>query len=367
MGLAERWALVCDPAWDYAAGMDQGDQHPVPVGVAALVAALPDPSVVLDDQGLVLHANEAAFDLIGALTLGQPLAHSLRAPALLAALSQTLADRQMRHASYETRGTTPRQFEALVAAIAGGGPAAPALLVQIRDLTREQQVERMRADFVANASHELRTPLASLTGFIDTLKGAARDDARAREQFLDLMQAQANRMKRLIDDLLSLSRIEMNEHLRPSTALDLAAVLRQAADLLAHEAQRAATPLNLHLATPLRVKGEREELVQVFYNLIENALKYGAGARGIDISAARDRDQVIVSGTDHGPGCAEIHLPRLTERFYRVSVQDSRSRGGTGLGLAIVKHILNRHGARLTITSTPGEGSTFRALFPASE
>ncbi len=355
------------PPWDYVAGMNETGEPMGTGGVAALVAALPDPTVILDSQGLVLHANRAAFSLVDTLTPGQPLTHSLRSSALLEALTQTLSDGQSRRAAYETRGTTPRQFEAVVAAIAGGGPERATLLVQIRDLTREQQVERMRADFVANASHELRTPLASLTGFIDTLQGAARDDEQARTQFLDLMQAQAARMKRLIDDLLSLSRIEINEHLKPAAEVELAATVRQAADLLRPEAEKTGTPLHLDLATALPIMGAREELVQVFYNLIENALKYGASPRGIEIVARREGDQAVVSVTDHGPGIAAIHIPRLTERFYRVSVQDSRSRGGTGLGLAIVKHILNRHEARLAITSTVGQGTTCRVAFPAAE
>ena len=344
--------------------MEQPDGQGSAGAVAALVSALPDPSVVLDSQGLVIAANEAAFALIDTLSLGQPLGISVRAPALLEAMAQTLGDGQSRRAVYETRGTTPRQFEAMAAAIAGGGPGRAALLVQIRDLTREQQVERMRADFVANASHELRTPLASLTGFIDTLQGAARDDAAARAQFLNLMQAQASRMKRLIDDLLSLSRIEMNEHLRPQSAVDLASVARQAADLLAPEAQKAQCPLRLDLQGPLMVRGEREELVQVIHNLMENALKYGASAKGIVVETGTENGAAFVAVRDHGPGIAEIHIPRLTERFYRVNVQDSRSRGGTGLGLAIVKHILNRHGARLSVASSVGQGAAFRVTFP---
>jgi two-component system phosphate regulon sensor histidine kinase PhoR len=347
-------------------GMSKITGIPDMVSAAGFVQALPDPTLLLDAQGLVLEANQPARDLVATLAVGQPFALGLRAPGLLAAVEQTLADHNSRRAAYETWGNTPRQFEAHVAALGGGEPGSPAILIQIRDLTREQQIERMRADFVANASHELRTPLAALAGFIETLQGAARDDAASRDRFLELMQAQAGRMRRLIDDLLSLSRIEIREHVRPATIVDIAQILRQSADLLAPAAAAAGCPLHLSADGPLNVAGDRDELVQVFHNLIENALKYGASEKGIAISARHNGSEIEVTVSDHGRGIAEAHLPRLTERFYRVSVQDSRQRGGTGLGLAIVKHILNRHGARLAVSSALGQGSTFRVIFPAA-
>ena len=239
------------------------------------------------------------------------------------------------------------------------------MLVQLKDLTREQQVERMRADFVANASHELRTPLASLSGFIETLLGAAKNDQTARERFLVLMRTQAERMKRLIDDLLSLSRIEMNVHLKPQGTVDLAEIARHVADIMSGMAKEENCELKLDLPQKLMVTGDRDELVQVAQNLVENALKYASAGKVIDIKGRSVDGQMELTVTDRGPGIAEEHIPRLTERFYRVSVQESRSRGGTGLGLAIVKHILNRHRGKLIVASQLGHGSSFTIRLPA--
>jgi len=224
---------------------------------------------------------------------------------------------------------------------------------------------------VANASHELRTPLAALSGFIETLQGPARDDPAAHERFLGIMHTQATRMARLIDDLLSLSRIELNAHLRPDTQLDLVSIVRQVADslqMLAHD--RGVTIAVEAPAEPVHVLGDRDELIRLFENLIENALKYGAAGGRVDISVGRgdlpELREARVAVRDYGPGIAAEHLPRLTERFYRVDVAESRAQGGTGLGLALVKHILNRHGGRLAIDSRVGEGATFTVRLPLS-
>jgi two-component system phosphate regulon sensor histidine kinase PhoR len=240
----------------------------------------------------------------------------------------------------------------------------------MRDLTPMRRVEEMRADFVANVSHELRTPLAALTGFIETLQGPARDDPKARERFLGIMQAQAWRMARLIDDLLSLSRIEQRAHQRPDTPVDLVPIVRQVIDGLQMLSQDRGVAIDLKIPTdPVTVRGDRDELIRLFENLIENALKYGASGKRVDVTIGRaaspgGRAEAQVSVRDYGPGIASEHLPRLTERFYRVDVGESRAQGGTGLGLALVKHILNRHQGRLTIDSKPGEGATFTARLP---
>ena len=228
----------------------------------------------------------------------------------------------------------------------------------------------MRADFVANASHELRTPLAALSGFIDTLLGSARDDTAARSRFLAIMKTQATRMARLIDDLLSLSRVELNEHMHPETPVDLVPIVRQVIDGL----QTLATDRNVEVAIalpgePAIVPGDRDELTRVFENLIENALKYGASGKLVDVAfataAAPDgAAETLVTVRDYGPGIAAEHMPRLTERFYRVDVTQSRAEGGTGLGLSLVKHILNRHRGRLTIESEAGNGATFTVRLP---
>jgi two-component system phosphate regulon sensor histidine kinase PhoR len=243
--------------------------------------------------------------------------------------------------------------------------------VAFHDLTPLRRVEEMRADFIANASHELRTPLAALAGFIETLQGSARDDAVARMRFLPIMQAQATRMARLIDDLLSLSRIELNAHLRPDKQVDLLAIIRQVADSLQTLARDRGVEIGVKAAADrLLVLGDRDELMRVFENLIENALKYAASGKRIDIALAigegtRGAREASVRVRDYGPGIAPEHLPRLTERFYRVDVSESRAQGGTGLGLALVKHILNRHGGRLTIESIAGQGAMFTAHLPA--
>jgi two-component system phosphate regulon sensor histidine kinase PhoR len=241
------------------------------------------------------------------------------------------------------------------------------VILTFRDLTPLRRVEEMRADFVANASHELRTPLAALSGFIETLQGSARDDAKARERFLAIMQDQARRMARLIDDLLSLSRIELNAHRRPDTPADLVPIVRQVVDGLQTLARDRGVTVNIESAEALIVLGDRDELVRVFENLVENALKYGAAGKRVDIALAMVNDgepEAQVSVRDYGPGIAPEHVPRLTERFYRVDVRESRAQGGTGLGLALVKHILNRHRGKLSIESTPGAGATFTVHLP---
>lgn len=242
------------------------------------------------------------------------------------------------------------------------------VLVFVRDVSDRVAIARMRADFVANASHELRTPLASLTGFIETLLGPARNDPEASARFLRIMLEQAQRMRRLIDDLLSLSRVEMRSGPPPAQAVDLRGVLRSVVDALAPLARDNNVTLEIAAApAPLQVIGERDELVQVFQNLVENAIRYGASGGRVEIGEASPdaaAGRIAVEVRDYGPGIAEEHLPRLTERFYRVDVGASREMKGTGLGLAIVKHILLRHKGGLTIHSRPGEGARFIVDLP---
>jgi two-component system phosphate regulon sensor histidine kinase PhoR len=226
----------------------------------------------------------------------------------------------------------------------------------------------MRADFIANASHELRTPLASIAGFIETLRGPARNDATARDQFLQIMQNQTGRMARLIDDLLSLSRLEMKPYLKPGTEVDLRQTIDSVIDSLAPLASENGVVIERDFAAgPLVVPGDRDELFQVFENLLENACKYGQSGGHVTVSIAdgEDGQGVDVSIRDYGPGIAEEHIPRITERFYRVDVESSRTQKGTGLGLSIVKHILTRHNARLSIKSEVGKGAAFTVHLPA--
>jgi len=336
--------------------------------VEAVLAGLPDPVVALNRQGDVVALNARASAVAPALRRGEPVSRGLRVPEVLDAIRRARASGGAQRVEFFERVPIDRWYEAIVTPISPAG--VDLVLLAFHDLTPLRRVEEMRADFVANASHELRTPLAALSGFIDTLQGPAREDPAARERFLAIMQVQANRMARLIDDLLSLSRIELNAHLRPDKELDLVAIIRQVADGLQTLARDRDVVIKTQApSTPLLVLGDRDELIRVFENLVENALKYAASGKEVDIrlslaQAPDGRKEARVVVRDYGPGIAPEHLPRLTERFYRVDVSESRSQGGTGLGLALVKHILNRHGGKLTIESVLGQGATFTAHLP---
>jgi two-component system phosphate regulon sensor histidine kinase PhoR len=341
-----------------------------------VVDAVPEPAIVLDDAGYVMHANRLAEDLFGARRRGGHFASMSRDPELLEAVDRALASGETRSIELHERVPVERRLLATVAPLAQSSSRGrgPALLVSFRDLSEEDRLARMRADFVANASHELRTPLASLRGFVETLQGAAKDDAQARERFLKVMGEQAERMTRLIDDLLSLSRVEMREHLPLAERVDLNEAVAHVIQTLQPIANEAGTAMEFQgLDKPAIVRGDRDEIVQVFQNLGQNAIKYGKRGGRIDVRIRREAAgggrpaRFIASVKDDGPGIAPQHLPRLTERFYRVSVAASREKGGTGLGLAIVKHILNRHRGELTITSRVGEGSTFSVMLPELE
>lgn len=331
--------------------------------VEAFASALPEPCLVIDREDVVIAANDQSRELLGLNPTGQHLSSAIRSPAVLDALERSRLSDGPIQVDYEIRGQTQRLFEAVISPLRKSGTPAVTLIL-LHDLTREQRIERLRADFVANASHELRTPLASLTGFIETLQGAARNDENARRKFLDLMASQAGRMKRLIDDLLSLSRIEMSEHVPPSATVDLSQVAQHVSDVLAPIARTNGAEITSSLEPGLIVNGEWDELVQVAQNLVENAIKYASSGKRIEIVTQRVNGHAELAVRDYGPGIAEEHVPRLTERFYRVSVQDSRARGGTGLGLAIVKHIVNRHRGRLAVHSRVGEGTTFAIRVP---
>jgi two-component system, OmpR family, phosphate regulon sensor histidine kinase PhoR len=354
-------------------------QQPVTVSarsddtISAVIGGLPDPVIVLDRHGRVLALNEPARTLAPALRQGEPVSLALRMPELIEAIGRAYLQGEPQRIEYTERVPIDRWFETFVKPVRRDAHSAKPdlVLLTFRDLTPLRRVEEMRADFVANASHELRTPLAALSGFIDTLQGSARDDAKARARFLAIMQEQARRMARLIDDLLSLSRIELNAHRRPDTPIDLVPIVRQVVDGLQMLARDRGVTVNVTGEGELTVLGDRDELVRVFENLVENALKYGAAGGRVDIALGtaatpEGEPEVHVSVRDYGPGIAPEHLPRLTERFYRVDVRESRAQGGTGLGLALVKHILNRHRGRLSIESTSGAGACFTVHLPTS-
>ena len=337
----------------------------------AIVSGLPDPVIALDRDGRVVALNEPARVLAPALRQGEPVTLALRMPELTEAIDRACTRGEQQRVEYSERVPLDRWFEAVAMPVKRTPDArSPDLvLLTFRDLTPLRRVEEMRADFVANASHELRTPLAALSGFIETLQGPARDDVKARERFLAIMQEQARRMARLIDDLLSLSRIELNAHRRPDAPVDLIPIVRQVVDGLQTLARDRGVTIEITADDALMVLGDRDELVRLFENLVENALKYGAPGKRVDVklsrgTAADDQAEAVASVRDYGPGIAPEHMPRLTERFYRVDVRESRAQGGTGLGLALVKHILNRHRGRLSIESAPGEGATFTVHLP---
>lgn len=341
--------------------------------IEAVISGLPDPVIVLERDGIVRAFNARAIEIAPALARGHPLSFALRNPNVLDALRRATNARAGLRVEFFERVPADRWSEAIIAPIPGATPGdGRGLFVMVfHDMTAIRRIEEMRADFVANASHELRTPLASLSGFIDTLLGSARADPDARERFLVIMKDQADRMARLIEDLLSLSRIELKAHIHPDAVVDLAAVLRQVADSLQLIARDRGVAIEADLpAGELLVPGDRDELIRVFENLIENALKYGASGRRVELSLVHEKagaGEAVASVRDYGPGIAPEHLPRLTERFYRVDVAESRAHGGTGLGLALVKHILQRHRARLSIESTPGQGATFTVRLPVVE
>ncbi len=330
---------------------------------AALVASLPFPTVLVGLGDRVIVANAAALVLFPGLRPGLPLALSLRAPDVLDAMVVSRRDGSNHHVLWHERVPLERVFDVHVAPV-NDIEGSAMLVLAFRDLTELRRVERMRVDFVANASHELRTPLASLIGFIETLQGAAREDSVARERFLGLMHEQARRMARLVDDLLSLSRIEQTLHLQPADQVDLGDVVAYIADTLSSMANQQGVTLKLDLADGVLVRGDRDELARVAENLIENAIKYGGAAGDVTIGVTHINHSALFSVRDKGPGIAPDHLPRLTERFYRVDAGESRSKGGTGLGLAIVKHIVARHRGRLDIDSKLGRGATFNVYLP---
>jgi len=332
-------------------------------GLTAFADALPDPCFILDRRGFVRYANARAVAMFP-IGIGEALTFRLRVPDLVAAFDSVAKGGPPVRIEFGERVPTERWFAAWFAPLASRELDDFIVLI-IDDMSERRNADRVRVDFVANASHELRTPLASLAGFIETLQGPAREDAAARERFLGIMQEQAERMSRLVNDLLSLSRIEMKAHVRPSDRVDLVAVVNHVVDSLEPLARDLGVVIETEMpAPPVEVTGDRDELIQVFENLVENACKYGQSGKRVLVRLASRDGGAVVSVHDFGPGIPEEHLPRLTERFYRVDLDASRRHRGTGLGLAIVKHILARHQARMMVESKLGEGSTFSVSFP---
>jgi len=345
----------------------------------ALLDAMPDPALLVGQDRRILLANPAARELFSAPLTGASALSYLRQPEPAAALDRalaSLAEGARGHPGFEARmfQTSPTRETVLRLTAVPLVPeqGLPGVLVTLRDISHVEEAEQQRRDFVANVSHEMRSPLTVLAGFIETLKGPARNDPAATAQFLDIMEREAQRMSRLVSDLLSLSRVEAEEKVRPRTPVSLSEVLRATLAALRPQIDDAGLVVDFRdLPEAPTIPGDRDQLVQVFHNLIENALKYGASGGRIEVSLDRVDSLPGLPGPvlkvlvrDHGDGIDAIHLPRLTERFYRVDGHRSRAMGGTGLGLAIVKHIINRHRGKFTIRSTRGEGSTFAVALP---
>ncbi|MEM8979229.1 MAG: ATP-binding protein [Pseudomonadota bacterium] len=338
-----------------------------------LLEGFPSPTMLVLDTERVVAMNGAAEALLGANLIGRHYITVLRQPDLLDAIEATLLLRKPRKTRFLSseagRATT---YTVVCSPVEGQGPDQRGVMVVFEDITHLEDAIQLRRDFVGNVSHELKTPLTALLGFIETLKGAARQDPVASERFLTLMEDEATRMNRLVGDLLSLSRVEAEERMRPSDRVNITDLISISVDRLRPLADEKGSSIWVdRYDLPIWVLGDKEQLMQVLSNLIENAIKYGRGGQivrvGIELSntiAALRGPGVRISVTDQGEGIDPVHIPRITERFYRIDGGRSREMGGTGLGLAIVKHIINRHRGRLRVESELGEGSTFSVLLP---
>ena len=362
--------IACVGAW-YATAGSPSTMAPMPPSAPPVAApdigdvmeAISDP-LLLVERHIVVRANAPARALLGPHIVGEDVRLAIRHPAA--------ADRLARGSGNDPEpvvlsglGERERRWDMSVRELPGG-----ARLVQLRESTSAYVAERMRVDFVANASHELRTPLSTLLGFIETLQDQnAAEDAATRSRFLDIMLGEARRMRRLVDDLISLSRIEADKFQVPQTALDLAPLIDEVCGTIRAGMREQDRPIIVRAAADApAIAGDRVQLSQLLHNLIGNALKYGRAGTAIHVALQNARGGMArLSVTDEGDGIAEEHIPRLTERFYRVDPGRSRALGGTGLGLAIVKHIVERHRGRLSIASEVGRGTTVSVLLPAAE
>lgn len=352
---------------------DQSSDHGLNPIEGGLLERFPDPVVVVDSDRLVVAANEAARELLPANYFGRDLSLSLRHPEVLAAVDDAFSTGGDEMREITLPGAIPRVFDLRVFVLRNDASDRLEAVLVFRDVTSAKRSDQMRADFVANVSHELRSPLSAMIGFIETLRGPAKDDQEARDRFLTIMQGEAQRMGHLIEDLLSLSRVEVNEHIAPTSSAQIGALLESLREMLSPRAAERGMTIDLDVAVDLPTAiGDPDQLHQVFRNLIDNAISYGREGTSILVSARRIERMPRVGGLgvavtvrDEGDGIPDEQIPRLTERFYRVDKGRSRSMGGTGLGLAIVKHIVSRHRGALTVKSMVGEGSAFTVTVPA--
>ncbi len=328
-----------------------------------MLAGIPLPAIAVGPLDRLLQVNEAALGLLGEGLVGRHLALAIRNPALLKAVAEVQAG----GAVQEVRCVLSREAREEIYLVTVAGLGEQTVLCVFRDVSEEERAGQMRRDFVANVSHELRTPLTALMGFIETLRFAAKDDPVARERFLGIMEQEAGRMNRLVQDLLHLSRVEAEERVRPRERVELVGIIAGVVDTLAPLAEASGARVAVSAAGPVELAGDGDQLTQVFTNLIENAVKYG-GAGEVRVTVGFEdtiRGRAVrVEVADEGEGISAVHIPRLTERFYRVDSHRSREKGGTGLGLAIVKHIVSRHRGWLRVESVVGEGSRFSVVLP---
>lgn len=333
-----------------------------------IVEAMPIPTLLVDQTGRIGAANKGARALFGDSMRGRHYITVLRQPTLLDSVEQAITRRTTTKAQYlTTEARRDLTLQATCAYLADG-----CILISFEDRTAMEEAFQMRRDFVANVSHELRTPLTALMGFIETLGNAARDDAEARARFLAIMEKEASRMNRLVGDLLSLSRVEAEERMRPTEPVEFGGLVRSVLHTLSALAEHDEIELRPSLPNDdITIPGDADQLSQVVTNLVENAIKYSPSGTEVKIKVVlRDQhpairqDALVLTVEDSGEGIDSVHIPRLTERFYRIDTHRSREMGGTGLGLAIVKHIVNRHRGRLRIHSEIGKGSMFAVILP---
>lgn len=348
------------------AGADADHEPPHLPGAADVLGGVDEPRLIVRSRR-VLIANPAAKAMLGEHIEGADVRLAIRHPAAAEQLAERDGEQAGDFSRTDLIGLVDpgRRWEMTTARLADGS-----ILVRLTDRSKEHAAEEMRVNFVANASHELRTPLATLLGFLETLEDeAAASDPKVRTRFLKVMQEEAVRMHNLVEDLLSLSRIEAERFRIPRDPVDLLPLLDEAKAALAKLAEERDSAIHIeNRAGDPTVGGDRPQLAQLFANLLSNALKYGRAGSPVRIVLDDAGPELIrISVIDEGEGIEPEHLPRLTERFYRVNPGRSRSVGGTGLGLAIVKHIVGRHRGRLDIRSTPGEGTTVRVYLPRAQ
>ena len=361
--------------------------------------SLPSPIIVVEASHRITFANTGATDLFQNINQGDDIFLHVRHPSLVQRLEKMLqGDTDIQSAAIRFETNDERSFDVTVSTISGHAqkpvsddqhmmdkpedqnsvdeiePVAvnneASVILFFVEVTSTLQTEQMRVDFVANASHELRTPLASVLGSIETLQGPAKDDPEGSARFLSIMQNEAERMARLIDDLLSLSRIELERYKKPDSPIPLYPICKSIVSTVAYDAKKRGMEIVIDAPKDLPdVLADTDQIIQVLLNLVTNSIKYADPETQVIITAYLNQDgtHVDLSVQDFGPGISPEHLARLTERFYRVDTARSRQMGGTGLGLAIVKHILLRHGTNLDVQSQLDKGSSFTFKLPVAD